>query len=136
MQVVIDANILISLLISPGKPIDLFLREELEVFAPELLMIEVERNMPIIMGKTKHSATEIEKIFLIIKKKTTIIPGEEFLHQREEAIRVCPDHKDVTYFALAMHLKCAVWSNEKQLKNQERIPVYATHELIRIFEDL
>jgi len=52
---------------------------------------------------------------------------------KEEAIKVCPDPKDVPYFALAMHLKCPLWSNDKQLKSQETVKVYATHELLELF---
>ena len=38
MDVIIDANIVMSILINPGKPLDLFLKEELEIFAPELIL--------------------------------------------------------------------------------------------------
>lgn len=37
MQIIIDANVVIAMLIKPGKPVDLFFKEELEIFAPELL---------------------------------------------------------------------------------------------------
>lgn len=37
MQIIVDANPIISILIKPGKPIDLLFIEELELVAPELL---------------------------------------------------------------------------------------------------
>ncbi len=76
MQIIVDANPLISILIKPGKPIDLLFIEELDFVAPELLFQEIENNID---------------------------------------------------------LKCPLWSNEKRLKEQNEIMVYATHELLRLF---
>ena len=50
------------------------------------------------------------------------------------SLRECPDPKDIVYFALAIHLRCSIWTNEKKLKEQEEIRVYHTHELIKLFE--
>jgi predicted nucleic acid-binding protein len=69
-----------------------------------------------------------------LKEKIKIIPEEEFLIFRDKAEQLCPDEKDITYFALALYLKCPIWSNERKLKEQNEIKIYATHELIRLFE--
>ena len=58
----------------------------------------------------------------IIKRKIQIFPEED-----------CPDEKDITYFALALYLRCPLWSNEKRLKEQKEVIVYATHELMKLF---
>ncbi len=133
MQVVIDANIVISMLIRPGKPIDLFFREELEIFAPELLFKELENNRATIQQKSFLSQDEIDRFLVILKRKITIIPEEDFIDCLDEAARICPDPKDEIYFALAMHLKCPIWTNEKGLQDQQSVSVYPTHELIKIF---
>lgn len=44
MQVIVDTNIIIAMLISPGKPIDLFFDNKLHLFAPQLLFEELENN--------------------------------------------------------------------------------------------
>ncbi len=133
MQIVIDANVIISMLISPGKPIDVFFREEMEVFAPELLLKEIENHKTEICEKSRISSDEIEKLFSILKNKLLVVPEEDFLKYRDEAERICPDQKDVAYFALALCIHCPIWSNEKKLKEQDHVKVYSTHELIEMF---
>ena len=133
MQIVIDANIIMAMLIKPGKPIDVLFLEELEIFAPELLFEELENNKAEILRKSSLSAEEIDTLFSILKGKITIVPNEDFVNHREFAEKICPDPKDITYFALAIHLQCPVWTNEKKLQKQAIVKVYTTHELIRLF---
>ncbi len=133
MQIIVDANPIISMLIKPGKPIDLLLVEELNLVAPELLLEEIENNQEVIIQKSRLSKTEIEQFIEIIKRRIQIVPEEDFLKFREQAEEICPDEKDIAYFALAIYLRCPLWSNEKKLKEQKEIIVYATHELMRLF---
>jgi predicted nucleic acid-binding protein len=133
MQIITDANILIAMLIRPGKPIDLFFDSRLSLFAPRLLFEELENNKEIIIGKSKLNNEEFEWLYSILKNNIEIIPEEEFLRFREKADEICPDPKDSVYFALALYLNCPVWSNEKKLKEQGRINIYATHELMKLF---
>ena len=134
MQLVIDANIIIAMLIKPGKPIDILFKEELEIFAPELLLKELTHNKDVIIRKSALKTEEIEEFLEIIKERINFIPAEDFINYREEAENICPDPKDIPYFALALQIRCPIWSNERKLKEQTKIIIYATHELIKIFE--
>src|SRR3989338_2031263 len=133
MQIVADANPHISILINPGKPVGLLFLESLELVAPSLLFEEIENNKELIIRKSKLTYEEIEKFIAILKEQIEVIPEHEFLAYREQAIKICPDQKDVVYFALPLYLKCQIWSNKKKLKNQKYVKVYATHELIELF---
>ena len=62
MQVVIDANVVMSILISPGDTLDLFLKEELELFAPALLFEELERNKAVIIDKSRLLMEDIDAL--------------------------------------------------------------------------
>ena len=108
MRIVIDSNIIIAMLISPGKPIDVFFKEELEILAPELLFKELGNNKDLIVRKSRLSKEEINRLYYILKQKIKVVPENDFVKYREEAIRICPDPKDITYFALALHLKCPI----------------------------
>ena len=55
---------------------------------------------------------------------------EEFI---SEAEKICKDAKDIAYFALALKLKCPIWSNDKKLRELNKIRVYSTEELVKIF---
>ena len=133
MQIIIDANPIISMLIKPGKPLELLLREELSIVAPAFLFEEIENNLEIIVKKSKLTKEEVVVFLSIIKQLITIIPEEEFFKYKEKAENICPDVKDAVYFALALYLKCPIWSNEKILKRQDHVIVYATHELMELY---
>lgn len=133
MQIIIDSNVIIAMLIAPGKPIDLFFDTKLSIYAPQLLFEELKNHKKEILEKSRLSEEEFEWLYIILKYNITVIPEEDFLKYREKAEEICPDKKDIVYFALALHLQCPVWSNEKALKQQEHVLVYATHDLIELF---
>lgn len=121
------------MLIKPGKPIEVFFRDDLEIFAPKLLLTELENNKEEIISKSRLSKEEIEDFFKIIIQKIKIIPEQDFIKFRAKAEKICPHKKDVQYFALSLSIQCPIWSNEKGLQQQPHIKVYATHELMRLF---
>jgi predicted nucleic acid-binding protein len=133
MQVITDANIIMAMLVRPGKPIDLFFNSRLSLFAPQLLFEELKSNKEEIMEKSRLNEDEFEWLYVILKHNIKIIPEEEFLKYREKADEICPDPKDIVYFALALYLNCPIWSNEKKLKEQNEVIVYATHDLMILF---
>src|SRR3989338_10121248 len=132
MLIVVDANPLISLLIKPSRVIELLFRDDIELFAPTLLFDEIQRNLGIIIAKSSLDEKEIEEFIVILKGRIKIISEEEFLKFRKKAEEICPDEKDVTYFALAIYLNCPIWSNEKKLKEQTEIRIYSTYELLEL----
>jgi len=133
MDVVIDANILFSILIKHSKTEELLFQEDLHIFAPEFLFEEFEKYKELIIKKTDKTSDEFEHFLKIIRKRIVIIPNEESSIFLAEANRISPDKKDVDYFALALKLKCNIWSNDKRLKEQKAINVYSSDELIKIF---
>ena len=133
MQVIVDANPLISIIIKPGKAIDLLFTEELELFAPTLLIEEIQRNKEEIIKKSGLSEEEVNKFLKIILKRIKLILEEDFINYREKAEDICPHKKDIIYFALALYLKCSIWSNEKKLKEQNYIKIYSTNEIMKLF---
>lgn len=51
----------------------------------------------------------------------------------DKAKNISPDEKDMVYLALAMKLRCGLWSNDGDLKEkQDVIQVYSTEELIKM----
>ncbi len=73
MQLVIDANVLFAMLIKPGKPVDLFFKDELEIFAPELLLKELENNKDLILKKSRLEEEEFDRFFEILNRIWKII---------------------------------------------------------------
>ena len=133
MDLVIDANILFAALIKESVTKELILSNGINLFAPEFLFEEFYKYKEEILKKTNRSLEEFDEIFMILTNIITLIPEEEFGLFLEKARSISPDENDSVYFALALKLNCAIWSNDKKLKNQDRIRVYSTQDLIEIF---
>ena len=75
---------------------------------------------------------EFFRLLEVLKRRIAIIPLEELVLYIDEAEKLTPDPDDMAYFALALKLNCAVWSNDKKLKEQDKIKIYNTHELSKL----
>ncbi len=134
MDLVVDANIIFAVLIRSGKTEELLFKDEIHLFAPEFLLEELEKYKDIILEKTGRDEFEFPRLLEILKKRIKTIPNGEIDQYIEKAKMLCPDENDADYFALALKLKCAVWSNDKKLKEQDTVKIYSTEELIKEFE--
>jgi len=82
------------------------------------------------MDKTERTKEEFERFMEIIQKRIKLIPYEEFKSFINKAEKFSPDTKDTEYLALALKFNCALWSNDKKLKTQDKVKVYSTEDLI------
>jgi len=133
MDLVIDANILFAVLIKSGKTEELMFEPRLNLFAPEFIFDEFNKYKELIIKKTGRTDNELHKLIEILRKRIKTISNEETEKFIVKAREICPDNKDVDYFALAIKLNCALWSNDKELKNQNKVIIYSTTELLKIF---
>lgn len=134
MDLVIDANILFSVLIKKGKTEELIFETDLRLFAPEFIFEEFEIYREKILEKTERTNEEFGELVDILKKKIMAIPNEETKVYVSEAEKICPDKKDIDYFALALKLKCPIWSQDKELKEKQKIvKIHSTEDLAQMF---
>jgi len=134
MKLVIDANIIISALISfAGKTADLLFSDKFELITPEFLLEEIEKHKPEILHKSGLSEVEFDLALSIITSKITFIHSSEFEFFVPKAKLTSPDPNDAEYFALALKYKCPIWSNDKKIKNQDLVEVISTTELLNKF---
>ncbi len=130
MDLVIDANILFSALIKEDSfSYDLLFSGKFHLFAPEYIFTEFDEHKEEILEKTEHTTVGFFRLVEILKRRIVIIPLEELIPYVKEAEKLTPDPDDMVYFALALKLKCAIWSNDKKLKEQNMIKIYNTYEL-------
>ena len=134
MDLVIDANVLFSVLIKRGKTEEIIFETDLRLFSPEFIFEEFNKYKEKILMKTERTNEEFNHLLTILKKKIRIVPNEETERYVSEAEKISPDKKDVDYLALALKLKCALWSQDKALKEkQNKVQVYSTEDLVRAF---
>lgn len=132
MDLVIDANVLFSALIKDSFAYNLFFNEKFHLFTPEYIFTELEKHKEEILEKTERTTEEFFRLIETLKRRIVIVPLEELAPYVEEAENLTPDPDDMAYFAIALKLNCAIWSNDKKLKEQNKIEVYNTHELSKI----
>ena len=135
MRLVIDANRLFAGIITKGKglqswTLDILFSDRVKLFAPFRVLAELEKNREEIKAKSGFSLREFEAFVGITKLRIKFIPLEKFLDEIPEAKKLAPHLKDVQYFALALSLNCPIWSEEKGFKEQSKVKIYNTKELI------
>ena len=138
MLLIVDANVVFSVLIKGGKTLDIFIlnraKKRFVFVAPEFLMVEVEKHSREIIKKTGLSTDEIGKVLDFLENEIEFVSFEEFEEFYKKAEEISPDPNDVQYFALALKLDGAIWSNDKALKKQFVVDVLSTGEIIRLIE--
>jgi predicted nucleic acid-binding protein len=72
------------------------------------------------------------KFLGLLSRRIRIVPREETKLFMEKAKAISPDVKDIPYFALALKLNCALWSNDKKLKDQDKVKIYSTEEIMKL----
>lgn len=131
MKLIIDANIVISALISEqGDTRDLIFLTNFSLFTPEYLLEEVEKYKEIIIKKSGLDNESFEIAKSLIFSRIKIVPASEFSEFIKEASEICPDENDTEYFALALKFNCPIWTNDKKLKGQDKTKVYSTEEVL------
>ena len=138
MKLISDANEIFSIIIAKGKnlqtkKLDILFSDKVELYAPTLLFLEFERNSQEIKEKSGFSDSSFNVFIGILKLRIKIVSFDELFSKLEEAKSICPHEKDLLYFALALKLNCPIWSGEKRFKEQSRIEVFNTKDLVKKF---
>jgi len=135
VDLVLDANILFATLVKDGTTSRLFFLDSLHLYAPEFLLEEFKKYESDIRAKTHRDAQDFERILSTFRDRLTFIAKDDVADSLEDAKRVSPDPKDVPYLVVAIKLGISIWSNDKHLKEQQRVKVLATRDLVKILLD-
>jgi len=133
MELVVDTNILAAAIVRAGTTRSLVFRADIVLHAPDYSEEELKRNKGTFLEKSGLEECEYAEVVKAVISNIRQAPLQEYAHLQRQAEDASPDRKDWPFFALAMHLKCGIWSNEKRLKKQEEVQVYGTADLCRLF---
>jgi len=130
MRLVIDANPFISGFLRDSATRKIMLSEKIQLYSPDWMKDEFERNEEGLKKKFPASAdfAETKKILFSF---VTLVPAAYYEELLEDARNLTPHSKDVPYFALALQMKCPLWSAEKEFKKQSRAKIFSTAELLK-----
>lgn len=103
-----------------------------EFIAPSFILKEFEKYQKECLQKSKLKKSD----FLLRKKeifsRIKLIEFNEYKNMLEKAKKFSPDIDDSPYFALALKQNSPIWSNDKELKNQNEIKVFSTEDMINL----
>ena len=132
MELVIDANILFSALIKNSFTAELIFNDDIKLYCPEFIIEEFLKYENEISEKMSRTREEFVMIMHMFKDIISVVPKEEYVTFMEKGVEISPDPKDPLYFALALKLNCAIWSNDAKLKKQDKVTVYNTTEVMKL----
>ena len=136
MKLVIDANRLFSVIIGKklnSAAINVLFSDNSELYSPFRILAELENNREEIRLKSEFSHEDFDNFISVTKLRIKFVPLEDFMDKIHDAKLISPHSKDIEYFALALSLNCAIWSDEKAFKRQSKVIVYSTSDLIKDF---
>lgn len=134
MELVADTNVAISAILRPGMTRSLIFYAGFRLYSPQHIVTEIESHQPELVLKSKLTDEEYLAAVRIVLSNITITPEIDYLAFEGDAIALSPDHDDWAFFAVALQRNCAIWSNEKRLKNQGKVKIYNTNELFDLLE--
>ncbi|RLD50803.1 MAG: DNA-binding protein [Bacteroidetes bacterium] len=116
---IIDANVLFSALIS-GKEIFIKLFENNLFYAPDFILIELDKYKSVVLNKSKLPIDYLQDFIQRVFKQITVIP-ELYItdDNKKKAIVLCQDIdiKDTAYIALSLEMDLPIVTRDKKLYN-------------------
>lgn len=113
-----------------SKTLDLILNPKIDIFSPDFILKEFIDHKEEISKKSGLDSNQLLTLIYLLREKIRFVSVEEYRSSLSKAVEISPDQEDVDYFALALKLNCSIWSNDKKLKEQNKVKVYSTHELV------
>lgn len=136
MKITVDANILFSCLIKKGITRKIWFEPEIILYSPKYLLTEFYKYEEFLMKKFSGTNEEFKHLSQKILKRINLIRDEELIPFLPAAASLIKDEKDMFYLACALKEDTIIWSNDKELKKQNRINVKTTEEMIKEFGSL
>lgn len=132
MELVVDSNIVISAMISDSRTREILLNSSYRFYAPEFLRSEIHKYEDLIVEKSGIERRNFETLLDLVLEGAEILPIESYNHKLDEAEKLIGDEdvKDTPFLAVALAKECKIWSDDKDLKQQDKIQIKTTEELL------
>jgi len=129
----VDSNILFSFFKKDSKTRELIIMIEFfELCTLRSRMDELENHRDEICRKSRISPEEFIESVKELQLFVRVMEDETASLKAKEAAKLAPHIEDAPLFALALTAGCPIWSKEAAFKDQKRIKIYNTEDLIRL----
>lgn len=141
MFLIADASILFSFF-NPDSGRRLIIESSkslgFKLISPDFAFEELSDGKDEIQKYSGINDLEFIIFFSLLEKKIESFPEESYKDFMSEANKISPhgeENKDDPYFALALALNCAIWSDEAAFRRQSRVKVFTTEELFKLLKE-
>jgi predicted nucleic acid-binding protein len=130
VQLVADANVLLSAVIGGRAAIALTHNSVEEVYTPAVTLAEVEEYAAVLARKRRLPLDVL--MFSLAALPVTVVDRSDYVRTLAEATRRvgARDPDDVDVLALALHLRLPVWSNDDDFR-QTGVEWFTTATLLK-----
>jgi len=138
MELVIDANVVISALIADSKTRELIVTLEPDLLTPAFVHDEIENYEDLIVEKSGMKPARLAQFIDLLFQYIDVVPAGELYPAIEKADEVIgdTDPDDVLYLACAIACDAAIWSDDSDFDEQNLVETYSTSEVINSFDTL
>lgn len=136
MKYVVDANIILSALISDSMTRRLLVELEDDLLTPAYVHDEIGKYTEMVSEKSGLSPAEVEDLIEILFKRIDVVPRSVVLESLQEAARIMrdTDPDDAVYLAAALERDAQLWSDDGDYEEQDVVPVGNTGDIVERFE--
>jgi predicted nucleic acid-binding protein len=139
MKLVIDTNRLVAALIKSSVTREIILSDKFELYSPDYILIEIEKNRDYLIKKAKINEKEFEEILFTLINHVYLIPFKKFKNNYLKALKIMSgiDPGDTVFLALGLSFKVdGIWTEDKHFKDQKILKVYSTEDLLEMKKEL
>jgi predicted nucleic acid-binding protein len=131
MKCVVDTNILFSFFKKDSLTRSI-LTSSNNFISSEFALIELKKYSSVIISKTSISEKEFLKELNELKKYVKFFPKQLYKESLKLALTISSDKDDADFLALCIKMQFPLWSNDKELKKQDKVTILSTEDLIQI----
>ena len=133
MKLVTDTNILFSFFWEDSLIKQILTSPNMEILSHIFALDELKKHSSLIINKTKISKREFTVEFNKLKSFVKFLPKEYYQSFLKTAEEISPDKSDAHFLALCLRLNLPLWSNDKELKKQNKVIVVDIKDIIDIY---
>jgi len=138
MELVLDANVVISALIADSKTRELIVTLEPDLLTPAFVYDEIENYEGLIVEKSGMERDRVTQFIDLLFQYVEVVPADDFhpaIDRANDAIGDT-DPDDVLYLACAVARDAAIWSDDSDFDEQNLVETYSTSDVVNSFETL
>ena len=133
MNIVLENNILFSIMNPKSLSSYLFFSINANFLAPEFIKQELEEHEEECINKSGLSKQEFEIRKAEIESSIKFFRSFEYEESLKRSAKLISDLDDIDFLALAISKKSIIWSNDIHLKEQNLIKTLTTSEVLNLF---